>query len=57
MEDGCEASFSNAGVPDSVKVGSPPETMLGNARVWDLKELEDVVVPDGVEKIGSYWFC
>ena len=25
-------------------------------RVWDLRELRDVVIPDGAEKIGNHWF-
>ena len=25
-------------------------------KVWDLRKQKDVVIPDGVEKIGSYWF-
>ena len=30
--------------------------MAGKQRVWDLRSLKQVVIPDGVEKIGSYWF-
>ena len=43
-------------MPGYTKVGPPPETMLGNAKIWDLKELKDIVIPDGVEKIKNYWF-
>ena len=25
-------------------------------RVWDLRELKDVVIPDGVENVKNYWF-
>lgn len=25
-------------------------------KVWDLKELKDVAIPNGVEKIGNHWF-
>ena len=56
VEKGCEASLRHADVPYSAKVGPPPETMLGSARIWDLKELKDIVIPDGVEKIENYWF-
>lgn len=30
--------------------------MAGNARVWDLREQQNVIIPDGVEKIWNYWF-
>lgn len=30
--------------------------MAGDMRVWDLRELRNVVVPDGVERIRSHWF-
>ena len=56
VEDGCDASLINVDLPDSVLVGPPPETMVGNARVWDLRDCKEVVVPEGVEKIGNQWF-
>ena len=30
--------------------------MLGNMKIWDLKKLKDVVIPNGVERIKNYWF-
>ena len=36
--DGCEAGLLNLTLPDSVKVCPLPETMLGNLRVWDLRD-------------------
>ena len=30
--------------------------MAGNVRVWDLRSCKTVVIPDGTEKIGNYWF-
>lgn len=51
VEDGCEASLLYACVPDSTKVGPLPDATLGNARIWDLRKLKDVVIPDGTEKI------
>ena len=50
VEDGCEADLSYAGIPDATKVGPPRETTIGDARVWDLRELRDVVIPEGVER-------
>ena len=56
MGEGYEASLFDAGVPDSTKVGPLLGTMARSTRVWDLRELRDVVVPDGVERVGSRWF-
>ena len=56
VEDGCEADFFAAGTPDSVKVGPPPATTAGGARVWDLRNCREVVIPEGTERIGNYWF-
>ena len=33
-----------------------PHTMVGNCLLWDLRALQDVVIPEGIEQIGSYWF-
>lgn len=56
VEDGCEMEISDLSLPESARIGPLPETMIGGVRVWDLKELRSIVVPDGVERIGSYWF-
>lgn len=56
VEDGCEVSLFRAEVSESVTVGPPPETMAGNAKVWDLRKQKNVVIPDGVERIGNQWF-
>ena len=56
MGDGCQASLLCAEVPDSTKVGLLPEAALGNIKIWDLRTLRDVVIPDGVERIGNHWF-
>ena len=53
VEDGCEASLCGAKVSDSVKVGPPLETIIGNMRVWDLRKLKDIVIPNGIERIGN----
>ena len=31
--------------------------MAGNLRLWDLRVLKDVVIPDGTEEIGNLWFA
>lgn len=55
-EDGCEANLCDSEISDTVKVGPLPETMIGNMRIWDLRKLKDVTVPDGAERIGNQWF-
>lgn len=32
------------------------QTRVGAKLLWDLRALKDVVIPEGVEKIGAYWF-
>ena len=54
VEDGCEASLRNVCVSDSVKIGPLPETRIGNMRVWDLRKLKDVIIPNEIEKIENY---
>ena len=56
VEDGCEASLCDAKVSESAQVGPLKETMIGNTRVWDLRKLKHVIIPDGTEKIGNRWF-
>lgn len=31
-------------------------TMVGNKFLWDLRRLKDIVIPDGAQEIGEYWF-
>ena len=56
VEDGCEADLSSLRLQDSTQAGPLPETMVGNVRVWDLRGRKDIVIPEGVERIGNYWF-
>lgn len=56
MKDGCNADLSELKIPDSTKIGPPPETLAGSMRAWDLRKLRNVVIPEGAEKIGSCWF-
>lgn len=56
MEEGSEVSLLNACVPCSTKVGPLPETVLGNVKIWDLRKLKNVAIPDGIERIGNYLF-
>ena len=56
IEDDCEANLFNARVPYATKVGPLPDAMLGNMRIWDIRKLKHVTIPEDVEKIGNYWF-
>lgn len=56
VEDCCEASFVDAMLSHSVLVFPPPKTMMGSVRVWDLRNCKQVVIPDGIERIGNQWF-
>ena len=33
-----------------------PKTMIGNVNVWNLRLCKELVIPDGIEKIGDHWF-
>ena len=56
VEEGCEVNLSWAGIPDHAYVHLPSEPMMGKTRVDDLLHCRYVVIPDGVERVGSYWF-
>ena len=56
VPDGCEADLSELNIPNFTKIGPLSETMVGGVRVWSLRDCTHVVIPDGAEKIGSYWF-
>lgn len=55
VRDGCSVDlFFTASA--AIKIGPPPETVVGGVSVWDLRALKDIVIPDGTERIGNYWF-
>ena len=56
MEDSCEVNLALLWLPDALKIYPLPETMVGSTRVWSLRELREVVIPEGVERVGSCWF-
>lgn len=55
VEDGCEASLSNAGVPNSTTV-LPLVVTIGGVNIADLRRSKDVTIPDGTERVGNHWF-
>lgn len=53
VEDGCDACLYQAEVPETSRVGPPPAK---TQRVWSLRSLKHVVIPNGVKRIGNHWF-
>lgn len=43
-------------VPKTTKIGPSPDAMAGKFRVWDLRKLKDVVIPEDIDRVGNYWF-
>ena len=41
---------------NQVKVLPPRQTAAGSSLLWDLRALKDVVLPEGISRIGDYWF-
>lgn len=56
VEDGCNESLFYAKVPNSTRVGPPPDIVIGDTKVWDLREQKIIIIPDGAERIGNHWF-
>ena len=56
VEDGCEASFIRADIPDSTRVIPLSTPMIGGIAIQDLRKMKNVVISKGTEKIGNYWF-
>ena len=30
--------------------------MVGGVRIWDLRDCKNIVIPEGVKRIGNHWF-
>ena len=56
VADGCQANLSNLEIQNSTIIGPPPETMIGNVRIWVLRGYKEVVIPEGTKRIGNHWF-
>ena len=54
VEDGCVPDVRNY-VKDDVVVLST-NAMVGDKLLRDLRQFSEVVIPEGVEKIGGHWF-
>ena len=44
-------------MPDSTRVIPLSTALVGDVSIEDLQQQKAVVIPEGTEKIGSYWFC
>lgn len=55
VEDGCQASFLDTGLPSSVQI-IPRSAAVGVASVLDLRLAKHISIPEGTERVGSYWF-
>ena len=56
VEDGCGINV-RAYPLRNVSVLPAKETMIGNKMLWDPRGLKSVCLVEGLEKLGSYWFC
>ena len=56
VENGCEIDLSCTEIPNSTKVGPPPETIVGSVMVWELRNCKEVIIPNGAKRIGDRWF-
>ena len=44
------------GACSSAKILPAKRTMVGNTPLWGLRQLRHVCLPEGISRIGSYWF-
>ena len=56
MDDGCTVSLSCTGIPASANVGFLQEMTICGSSLSELRQLKQVTIPDGTERIGNYWF-
>lgn len=56
LADGFEVDLKNQ-ITSFALILPSRQTHIGYRLLWNLRELKQVVIPDGVEKIGSYWFA
>lgn len=56
VEDGCEAGLQCADLPDSTRIVLPSVTLPGGKLLEDLRQMKEIIIPEGTEKIGNYWF-
>ena len=56
VEEGSTADIARIEVPEFASIGPSGKAIVGGVGVWSLRELRDVAIPEGAERIGSRWF-
>ena len=56
VDDECDKGLFGITLPDSVRFLPSREVMISGKHLSELREQKEVVIPDGVERIGSCWF-
>lgn len=56
LENGFKGNLSGEKIPEQAQMGPLLETLAGETRVWDLRTCKDVVLQEGLDAIGNYWF-
>ena len=55
MADGFRTDLLQCPIPSSTRF-EYQAAIAGNVRIRDFREMREVIIPDGVERIGNYWF-
>ena len=56
VDDACECCLSSAYIFSSTRVVLLREILVSGKSLSALRELKEVAIPEGVDKIGNYWF-
>lgn len=56
VDNDCECCFSYTGIPTSVKIILPQETVAWTPSILKQQNLKDIVIHGEIEIIGNYWF-
>lgn len=57
VNDGCNAGLCAARAPNTTKIVPLLTTVVGTVNILDLRNIAQVVIPEGTERIGNHWFC
>lgn len=55
MEDGCSADIRKH-VNAPVLILPAEKTKIGETHLWDLRALVNLTLPDGLRRVGNFWF-
>lgn len=56
MEEGSQICLAETELPSATQVTPAANVLIGNDKLADLRRLRDVSFPEGMVKIGNYWF-